>query len=68
MTAQQKSALRLGLVTTVLGGLTVLGLSRLSEQVVYRAEFKVHEAKLESKIDRVLDVVCADKPELRQCQ
>lgn len=67
MTTQTKNQLRV-LFWTVLAGLLLIMAPKAADQVILRPEFKAHEQRLESKIDRVLDVVCADKPSLRQCQ
>lgn len=68
MTAQQKSALRVGVLTTVLAGLFLMAFSKVAGQVVLRPEFEALELRVDHKLDRILDAVCVDKPSARPCQ
>lgn len=78
VTIPQKRAIATGLITLLAGAL-VLGVADVARnQIIFRPEFELvqqrqgaafeaHDAKLNAKLDRVLDVVCEGKPALRQC-
>lgn len=68
MTPTQRSQMRVGVVTAVVGGLMLLAFTKLTAQIVLRPEFEAHEAKIEHKLDRILDAVCTDKPSARPCK
>lgn len=72
MTAQQKSAVRLGVITAVIGGLMLLAFTKAASQVVLRPEFEASQTRLETKIERVegitKDVLCGQNPSHWRCQ
>lgn len=67
MTAQQNSALRVGVLTTILAGVFLMALSKASEQVIFRSEFEVREANVDNKLDRILDMLCQHEYNQRAC-
>lgn len=64
--SQRKFAI--AVLTIVFGGAILGAASAVQENVIFRPEFEKQSAILEGKLNRVLDVLCADKPTIRQCQ
>lgn len=60
--------------TKVLGILVALSVlmgatkAALEEHFVTQTEYRADQAKIDGKIDRVLDVVCEGKEQVRACQ
>ena len=71
MTQAQKSAIRVGVITTLLGGLSLLVFSKAAGQVVLRPEFDSHVQRSEMLdsllLERTTDVLCEVKPSHRDC-
>lgn len=83
MTAAQKSQVRIGVATAVIGGLTLLAFTKLSGQVILRPEIDALESRLRGEIRQVestlerkldetkdiaLDGLCATAPTHRRCR
>lgn len=72
MTVQQKSAIRVGVITTVIGSLLVLAFSKAASQVVLRPEIEALESRLERKVDAVKDIaldnLCDTNPTHWRCK
>ena len=68
MSPQQKRQVTVGVLTTIIGAAFLGLMGWANATVIFRPEFALHESRVEAKLDRVLDIVCADKPTLRQCQ
>ena len=63
MTPPQKRAILTGVLTFLIGA----SLIAAADQVILRPEFSLHEANVNSSMQRILDVVCTDHPTHRSC-
>ena len=71
MTDRTKSQIRVGVATTVIGGLMLLAFSKVASQVVLKPEFDAHVQRAEMLdsllLERTTDVLCEVKPSHRDC-
>ena len=72
MTDRTKSQIRIGVITTLIGGLMLVAFTKTASQVVLRPEFEASQTKMEAKIDRIegiaKDVLCGQNPDHWRCQ
>lgn len=72
MTTAQKSALRIGLLTTIGGGLVLFAAKELMAQVILRPELEAMAARIEQRLviieNMQRDFLCTDHPTHWRCK
>ena len=68
MTPSQRSAISVGVKTTVIGALVLALANAVWNDVIFRPEFEHHIQEKEAKLEAIMDILCTDHPEHRRCK